>query len=94
MSIFEVAKSEIKIQMAEAEAQVAEAEAQKKAEEDTDVFYMQQEMTGALMDLLERQDSTEQIFVQPPAPVYKPPNYLLYIVAGLGLLIYFGKVKL
>ena len=69
-------------------------------EEYTDIFYMQQQMTETLMDLLGQQDRdevpvpTETIYVQPPSPVYKSPNYLLYIAAGVGLLIYFGKIKL
>jgi len=65
-------------------------------EEETDIFYMQRQLTETLTDLLAKQLPTQQeaIYVQPAAPVYKPPNYLLYIGIGVGLLIYFRKIRL
>lgn len=77
---------------------LAEAEAIRQkmiAEEQevADIFYTQQEMVGSLTDLLASQDR-QVTYVSPPAPIPRPRNYLLYVVIGIGILIYFGKIKL
>lgn len=68
--------------------------AEEKTEaEKTDIFYVQQQMLDTLTDLFMRQDQ-KITYVAPPAPVPRPRNYLLYIVIGIGLLLYTGKIKL
>ena len=62
--------------------------------EKTDIFYVQQQMLDTLTDLFMRQDQERITYVSSPAPIPRPRNYLLYIVVGIGILIYFGKIKL
>lgn len=63
-------------------------------QEKTDIFYVQQQMLDTLTDLFMRQDREQITYVAPPAPIQKPRNYLLWIAAGIGILIYLGKIKL
>lgn len=65
-------------------------------EEVTDIFYTQQEMIGSLQDLLAIQDRQQQqpIYVSPQAPLPKSKNYLIYIMVGIGILLFTGKLKL
>ncbi len=66
---------------------------EKTEQEKTDIFYVQQQMLDTLTDLFMRQDQ-KITYVGPPAPIQRPRNYLLYIVIGIGILIYMGKIKL
>ena len=74
---------------------MAEETAEEKQEE-TDIFYVQQQMLDTLTDLFTKQDQgrPQPVYVSPAAPVSRPPNYLLYIGIGLGFLLLTGRLKL
>lgn len=57
---------------------------------ETDIFQTQKKMVGSLKEILTDQDR----YISPPAPIQQPRNYLLWIVIGIGILIYMGKIKL
>lgn len=61
-------------------------------QEVSDIFFMQEEMVESLKNILSRQE--QPVYIQPPAPIRKPSNILLYIGIGIGLLFLTGKVKL
>lgn len=60
----------------------------------TDIFFTQEEMIGSLQDLLEIQDRQQPVYISSPAPLPKPKNYLIFIVIGIGILLFTGKLKL
>ena len=68
--------------------------AEETEEKKTDIFYVQQQMLDTLTDLFMRQDREQVTYVSPAAPLPRSTNYLLYIVLGIGALIFFGKIKL
>jgi len=63
-------------------------------QEKTDIFYVQQQMIDTLTSQFLSQDQEKTVYISPPAPAPRPRNYLLYIVVGIGILIYLGKIKL
>ena len=62
--------------------------------EETDIFYVQQQMLDTLTDLFMRQEQQQPIFVGPPAPQPPARNYMLYIGIGIGFLVLTGRLKL
>lgn len=71
-------------------------ETEEEKQEETDIFYAQQQMVDTLTDLFMKQDQQrpQPVFVGPPAPQPPARNYMLYIGIGIGLLILSGRLKL
>ncbi len=78
---------------------MAEENDENKADEnkatETDIFQQQKKTIDTLIEVLEKQGGEQQpVYVSPPAPTAKPPNYLLYIGLAIGAFILFkGKLK-
>ena len=62
---------------------------------ETDIFQQQKKTIDTLIQVLEKQGGPQQpVYVSPPAPAAKPPNYLLYAGLAIGAIILFkGKLK-
>lgn len=63
---------------------------------ETDIFQQQKKTIDTLIDVLEKQGGpqVQPVYVSPPAPTAKPPNYILYIGLAIGAIILFkGKLK-
>jgi len=75
---------------------MAEEKTAEEKQEETDIFYVQQQMLDTLTHLFTKQDQQrpQPVYVSPAAPVSKPTNYLLYIGIGIGILLFTGKLKL
>jgi len=56
---------------------------------ETDIFQQQKKTIDTLIEVLERREGqlAQPVYVSPPAPAAKPPNYLLYI--GLAIAAFF-----
>lgn len=78
-------------------AEETEEKTEEEKQEETDIFYVQQQMLDTLTDLFTKQDQQlppQPVYVSPSAPLPKAPNYLLYIGIGLGVLLLTGRLKL
>lgn len=73
-----------------AEAQTILEKLRAEEQEIADIFYSQEQMIGTLTERLESQDR-ELTYV---SPIQKPVNYLLLVAVGIGILIFWGKIKL
>lgn len=60
---------------------------------ETDIFQQQKKTIDTLIDVLERQGGqpVQPVYVSPPAPAAKPPNYLLYAGLAIGAIFLFKR---
>ncbi len=60
---------------------------------ETDIFQQQKKTIDTLIEVLEKQggQQVQPVYVSPPAPAAKPPNYLMYAGLVLGAIILFKK---
>jgi len=60
----------------------------------TDIFKQQQKTIVLLQDVLRREaegTATQPVFLAPPEPVKKPPNYLLYAGIAFAVILLLKK---
>ncbi len=56
-----------------------------------DIFYTQQQSIESLTDVLRSQE--KEVFIPPPQPVPKQPNFLMFIGIGIAVLFFLRKGK-